>query len=327
MTEPKLKNTDEKFENSNKVVNLFQFVPFNEENINKLALLINPEKKLLGDDQESLRNSFQIRTEGFLNKEMFYVKNSNDKNFIETLLEMDKPSSYEEIHVRVYLLSFFFNRGLNNVANNALINDEEKRKLFMEQISKVTEKYYEEFCSTKNITPKHSLNDYVEKLNNIARKNKPLAETREELKEVLKEFYAPFNNIQINNAWEGITPMALISKMVVKFYDKGVNLRSLTAELYFQTISEEYQYEENRQLLIQIGSSMLPDLVKSNFLLPKKEGSTRFEERGLIDYLSLTVLTDLISEILLNNKILMSYETLNAELESNEKVKPKKTKL
>ncbi len=308
---------------SNTNINLFDFIPLNEENINKFSLFVS--NKLGGDNQASLRRSFQTRTQGFLDKEMFYIKDSNDKTFIETLLEMDKPSSYEEIHVRVYLLSFFFERGLQYSKGD--LDYTEKRNVFMEQVCKVTEKYYEDFCTIRNFTQKKSVNDYAEQLNNIVNKNKPVDEIKAELKEVLKEFYTPFDNTQINNAWELIAPMALTAKIATKFNDKNLNLRTFTTELYFETIEEEYQYAESRSLLIEIGSTMMPDLIKSRFLLPKKEGSIKFQERNLVDHLSLTVLTDLVSEMLLNNKIMMSYETLNLELNSDDKVKTKKHKL
>jgi hypothetical protein len=286
-------------------INLFDFIPFDEERIKKLALLISDNNRLL-------------------KKEMFYIKDEQGKTFIENLIEMDKPNSREEMHIRVYLLGYFYYDGIIDLKNK--VASIEKPNIFMEQLAKVSEKYYDEFCSIRNFTPKYLLNDYLNKIENITNQNKPVAELKEELKEILTQFCEPFQNAKINYAKELIAPLALIAKMVILKKD-APNIRKLTLPIYFDMIGKEYQYESNRNLLIQVASTTIATTIRTEFVLPEKQDGTELLTRGLIDNLSLTILTDLVSEILLNNKIMMNYETLNVELAANEKPKNKKTKL
>lgn len=174
-----------------KLTSLFDILPLDEKGI-----------KIFTDSFKS--NDKNERLNLTIENYLFLRENKDRETFIETLVSMDEPKSNEEMKVRLYLMSHFF----NNRNNLSSINQSDRYNIVNEQYTKFIENEYEGMFQKAGITPKFTLDEYSEQIKQVIIDHKDKEKINEKISPILDNYFADIKAIDYSETNIGFVALA-----------------------------------------------------------------------------------------------------------------------
>lgn len=293
-------------ENDGEIKSLFDFISFSDKEI------------------QSFKNILQIKQQKILgmniNKSLFFEKNENGEMFIEVLATMNSAKTTEEVQIRLFLLAkfceVFYDKNYNKKAYTEIIREE---------IPKVIEDKYDDMFKKYGIKPKFTLNEYCNQLKEAFINKNNTEEVTNKVSLILDNYFADLENIAYQDKEISFAALAVKVKANAIFHKEKFNntdfyIQKFEYKNFARIYSEKYQLNmTERDFFIEVVSE---SYISKLGLLQEINS-----ENDLIKPLLIETYNNFVLNLLRENKILTNYETLSAELGTNNNIKVKKQKL
>lgn len=276
-----------------KVKNLFECLPFDEDGVRKFKSFIK---------------------ENPLEKKFFYEKNNQGITFIQELLNMDTPQTMEERHIRVHLLYNFYIDSLTSslVTQNIISN-------LREEYVKNIYKEYEAHVSSLVSPPKLNLNEQFQKIKTVLEEAGTKNNAKSNINNILVDYFTDLKS-SVNIAQ---------TALLIKVFDNIFSENSKENEVKENAKDIEYSFrdfvEDFLNTSLSATNSISPCMSK---LIRQIMNIKEFRDIGILkltdeknlhcsiwsDQIALVTLENVVSKYLINNKVKANYESLSAEL-------------
>lgn len=290
-----------------KLDTLFELLPFDEEAIEIFKDNFRPG---ISEQQRGIEKSTAGMINLSKNPNLFWQPNDKGQPFIEVLLELEEPKTIEENKIRLFLMEqFLLNQRLDSTSTDGNF------EIISQNAIKIIENKYNNMYSNAGITPKFTLDGYCNQIIQVIDSSTNKNEIKEKVSLILDDYFKDMETIAYHSKEESFVALAMKAKNS-KIFDY-----KLTAVDFAQLYSSKSNIwtEELREFFI--------DVFANNYRTTGRTINLEDKYMTLKEELMYEVFTKSISDLLITNKILTNYETLSAELGSNEEVKSKKPKL